>query len=487
MQAHGLLWAFMQAAGGAKHHLMLPYLTTAVNHPAAPILTMPQAASWLHQIQKAAHPPTSQLAAPAHIPFTLTTQAALGVNTSLFSFAFVVFNFLSVATTPTIAAAVSAGRRDQAGQVTYQAGAIATLLGLAVSLGLTLYSDQSLQLMGLDASDPALFEMAKGYLAIRALAAPAVLLTTVGQGAFRGLADMRSPLAITLATNLVHLALDPLLMFKMHMGLQGAALSTAASEGLAAALYLGMLWQRRDQLGLWPPPAIDLAKAGQTYIPLLRASSAVLMRTGVLLGTKTLASAVAARLGPTSIASHQVMYQLWMLSSMMVDSLAVSGQTLVAVALGRSDMRGARQISNRLLQLGLGLGGILALSLGAAAPLWPHVFTSDADVLAGINQIMPTAIVLLPVNSLVYVLDGVLVGASDFKFMMLAMVGVSSGAAGLLMMVDSQHWGLPGVWTALSVLMMGRLLTLAARYQSQSGPLPPSSAVLSSMDDVVDV
>lgn len=41
------------------------------------------------------------------------SQGALGVNTALFSFCFVVFNFLATATTPLIAAAVSAGDRQQ--------------------------------------------------------------------------------------------------------------------------------------------------------------------------------------------------------------------------------------------------------------------------------------------------------------------------------------------------------------------------------------
>ncbi len=81
----------------------------------------------------------------AHAQPHHTAQAALGVNTSLFSFAFISFNFLSVATTPTIAAAVSAGRRDAAGEVTWQAGAAAAALGVAVSAGLLLYSDQALQ------------------------------------------------------------------------------------------------------------------------------------------------------------------------------------------------------------------------------------------------------------------------------------------------------------------------------------------------------
>jgi Na+-driven multidrug efflux pump len=76
----------------------------------------------------------------------------------------------------------------------------------------------------------------------------------------------------------------------------------------------------------------------------------------------------------------------------------------------------------------------------------------------------------------------VLTGASDFRFMALAMLGVSASATGLLLMVDSHHWGLQGVWAALGALMVGRLLTLATRYQSSSGPLPPVGAVLDSVD-----
>jgi Na+-driven multidrug efflux pump len=49
------------------------------------------------------------------------------------------------------------------------------------------------------------------------------------------------------------------------------------------------------------------------------------------------------------IAAHQVLTQLWMLSSFLLDSLAVGGQTLVAVHVGR-DAAAAREISDRLLE-----------------------------------------------------------------------------------------------------------------------------------------
>jgi hypothetical protein len=56
---------------------------------------------------------------------------------------------------------------------------------------------------------------------------------------------------------------------------------------------------------------------------------------------------------------------------------------------------------------------------------------------------------------------------------MKAMVGASAVATSMLVMVEPSGAGLEGVWSALAVLMVGRLVTLGWRYQSVSGPLPP--------------
>eukprot|EP00878_Enallax_costatus_P012975 GHUV01013552.1.p1 GENE.GHUV01013552.1~~GHUV01013552.1.p1 ORF type:complete len:468 (+),score=125.24 GHUV01013552.1:726-2129(+) len=404
--------------------------------------------------------------------------AALGINTSLFSLSFVVFNFLATATTPMVAAAVSSHNSKAAGETVWQATSLAVLLGVLVAAGLVTNGTSLLTLMGADSSQQHMQDLALQYLLFRAVAAPAVLLVTVGQGVFRGIQNMRAPLAITVATNAVHLVLDLVLMFSLGLGIKGAAISTALSEWLAAGAYGWLIWQRRDLLGLWPLPHVQMHEVKQRFLPFLQAGSAVLMRTGSLLGTKTLATAVAARCGPSAVASHQVLMQLWVLASMLVDSLAVSGQTLIAVNLGKGECAEARQLAERLLQLGLGLGIGLAAVLGFSSPFWPQMFTTDDGILGQIRELVPLAVLPLPVNALVYTLDGVLVGASDFGYLMTAMVGASAVAASMLVMVEPSGTGLEGVWAALAVLMVGRLATLAWRFQSEKGPLPPSSVQL---------
>lgn len=406
--------------------------------------------------------------------------AALGVNSALFTFSFLVFNFLATATTPLVATALAEGDDRRAGTVTIQAMLLATLFGTGLTAGLTFGANQALILMGADpSSSPEMFSLAKDFLLIRALAAPAVLLMTVGNGTFRGLQDMRTPLTITLATNAINFCLDTVLILGLGWGVKGAATATSVAEWIAAIAYLSLLYRRKDQLGgLEIHNAVNsssLSAAAADMAPFLKAGGAVLLRTAMLLGTKTLASATAARIGPTSIASHQLVMQLWLLSSLIIDSLAVAGQSLVAVEKGRGDIFTARQVSNRLLQLGIGGGALLAAGFWAAEPYIPGIFTQDAGVTSAAEAILPLAVAMLPINSAVYVFDGILVGASDFKWMAGAMVIAAATAVGLLMGVEPMELGLTGVWGALAVLMAGRLATLVWRYQSPNGPLPPNS------------
>ena len=105
--------------------------------------------------------------------------AALGVNTSIFAMAFVVFNFLAYGTTPLVARAVGRGDRAGAGDVVMQAFLLAALVGGTATLLLELLAVPIVSLMGAggELRDPAL-----SYLRIRALAGPAVLLVTAGHG-----------------------------------------------------------------------------------------------------------------------------------------------------------------------------------------------------------------------------------------------------------------------------------------------------------------
>ncbi|TVR58980.1 MAG: MATE family efflux transporter, partial [Gemmatimonadales bacterium] len=324
--------------------------------------------------------------------------AALGVNAALFSMAFVVFNFLAYGTTPRVARAW--GRRDPVavGTAVAQALTLAVGVGVLATAILLAAAGPLVSLMGAtgELRDPAL-----AYLRIRALAGPAVLIMMAGHGIFRGVQDTRTPFRITLLLNLVNLVLDPLLIFGFGWGLEGAAWATLVAQWVGAGAFIWLIFgPRRDLLG--PSPHLP---SFREVLPFLRVGGELSLRTFALIGTMTLATAVATRVGTAEVAAHQVAVQLWLLLALVVDAVAVAAQALVGRYRGEGNDIALRAMTNRLLVWGLGTGVLLSLLFLAAAPWLPRLFTDDPGTVARVAAILPFVIWMQPLNALVFVWD----------------------------------------------------------------------------------
>ena len=382
---------------------------------------------------------------------------ALGVNTSIFSMTFVVFNFLAYGTTPRVGKAVGNDDRKEAGRVVVRALMLAVGAGIVALGALQALARPILMLMG--AGDE-LMAPALSYLRIRALAGPAVLLITASHGAFRGYQDTRTPMVVTLGFNVVNAGLDPLFIFVFDWGLVGAAAATAIGQWVGALTFLYLLLQaRRDELGIelrWPDP--------HTLVPFLKVGRDLFLRTASLVGTMTLATAMAARVGVTAVAAHQVAAQLWTFLALLVDALAVAAQALVSKHLGADDRETAWEVSHRLVQWGLAVGGGLGLGFWALRPVLPGFFTDDPETVQALLDVYFFVVVLQPLNGLVFVGDGLYMGAEAFPYLAKAMIGTALAAAVVLLLVNLMGWGLVGVWWGITTLMVGRLVTLAGPY-----------------------
>jgi MATE family multidrug resistance protein len=382
---------------------------------------------------------------------------ALGINASVFSMTFVVFNFLAYGTTPRVGRHVGEGDREEAGRVVLRAFLLAVGAGAVALAALQLLAVPILRLMG---AGDRLLGPALDYLRIRACAGPAVLLITAGNGAFRGYQDTRTPMVITVAFNVVNVALDPLFIFTFGWGIAGAAAATAVAQWLGALAFAWLLLvQWRDRLGI--PLTVP---ALRTLGPFLRVGRDLLLRTAALVGTMTLATAVAARVGVTAVAAHQVAAQLWLFLALVVDALAVAGQALVAKHLGADDVATARGVGDRLVVWGLGVGCALGVGFFLLQPLLPAFFTDDPAVAAAVLGIFPFVALLQPLNGLVFVGDGLYMGAEAFGYLAKAMLASAAAAGAVLLLVVPMGWGLAGVWWGITALMGVRLLTLGVPY-----------------------
>jgi len=388
--------------------------------------------------------------------------AALGVNAAIFSMAFVVFNFLAYGTTPRVARAWAAGDREGTGRAVMEALTLAVVVGVFATAVLLAGGGVFVHLMGAtgELRDPAL-----AYLRIRALAGPAVLLIMAGHGVFRGMQDTRTPLRITLGLNLVNLVLDPVLIFGLGWGLEGAAWATVAAQWAGALAFVRLiLGPHRAILGdrLRVPRPREI-------VPFLRIGTALSARTFALIGIMTLATAVATRSGTVDVAAHQVAVQLWLLLALVVDAFAVAAQALVGRYRGEGNPAALRVVGDRLLFWGAGSGVLLAATFFVLAPWLPRIFTDDATILAGVAAVLPFVIWMQPLNALVFVWDGIFMGAEEFRFLARQMFLSAGAAAAVLLLVLPMGWGLAGVWWGIVTLMAVRALTLGFRYWWREG------------------
>ncbi len=234
------------------------------------------------------------------------------------------------------------------------------------------------------------------------------------------------------------------------------------------AQWVGALWfvylilgSRRRELGIRPrvPGLAEIR-------PFLRIGGELALRTVALIGTLTLATAVATRLGTVQVAAHQVATQIWLLLAMIVDSLAVAAQALVASYRGAGDESMARRASKRLLEWGLVSGLALAGLFFLLAPILPRLFTDEPAVLEVIGQIFPFVVAMQPINAIVFVWDGVFMGAERFRFLAIQMTVSAACAAIIILLVIPLGWGIAGVWWGIVALMVVRAITLAIGYRN---------------------
>jgi len=122
-----------------------------------------------------------------------------------------------------------------------------------------------------------------------------------------------------------------------------------------------------------------------------------------------------------------------------LDALAIAAQALIGKGLGEGDLEGVRAVLRRCIQWGIGAGAVLGVVTVALSPFAAALFTSDPSVAALLP--LPLAIVGLgaPLGGYVFVLDGVLIGAGDARY--LALTGLINVAVFVPLAIAAAAWG----------------------------------------------
>jgi putative MATE family efflux protein len=383
--------------------------------------------------------------------------AGLGVASTLLTTAVSIFVFLAYATTAAVARRVGAGDLQAAIRQGMDGIWLAFLLGAAVIALVLPTADLLVDLFG--ASNTAA-PYATTYLRISALGIPAMLVVLAATGVLRGLQDTRTPLYVAVAGFVANAALNAGLVYGAGLGIAGSAWGTVIAQWGMAAVYLVVVVRGAHRQGASLRP--DLAGIRTSA----RAGVPLLVRTLSLRAILMIATAVAARLGDADIAAHQIILSLWSLLAFALDAIAIAGQAVIGRYLGADDAEGARQACRRMVEWGIAVGVVLGALVVITRPAFLPLFTSDSLVKEAALPALVIVALSQPVCGIVFVLDGVLMGAGDGPYLAGAMLATLAVFAPVALLVPSLGGGLTALWAAMTLMMTVRMLTLWLRARS---------------------
>src|SRR6516225_7115576 len=361
--------------------------------------------------------------------------------------------FLAYGTTAAVARQLGAGNRRAAIQLgidgLWLAGGIgATVLAAGIPLAPLI-----VHAFGASAAVTA---GAITYLRISLLGAPAMLAV------LRGLQDTRTPLAVAVCASAGNIVLNAIFVLGLGWGLAGSAWGTVVVQNAAALVYLAVVARGARRAGLALRPDGAGVRGAAT------AGASLVLRTLSLQVVLVVTTALATRMGNAAIAAHQIAFRIWTLLALALDAIAIAGQAITGKYLGAGDVAGARSATARMIAWGAVYGVVFGALILAARPFLPGLFAAAPPVAGLLLDVLLIVALLQPVAGVVFVLDGVLIGAGDQDYLALAGLVTAAVFGVAAACVHVLHGGLVALWLAVSVWLAARFVTLTLRARGSA-------------------
>ncbi|MFJ6300948.1 MATE family efflux transporter [Pseudarthrobacter oxydans] len=388
--------------------------------------------------------------------------AGVGLASAVLHTAVGLMVFLAYSTTPAVARAIGDGQLGKALAAGRDGVWLALLLGVVLAVAGFLAADPLVGLLGADGEVRA---FAVDYLRWSMPGLVAMLLIFAGTGLLRGLQDTRTPLVVATAGFALNIVLNLWLVYGLGWSVTGSAVGISVAQWAMAGVYLLIVRRNAVRSG------VGLLPSWRGIRSMARVGSWLMLRTLSLRIAILATVVVVTSQGAVNLAAHQLAMTIFSFLAFALDALAIAAQALIGKELGASNAGKARLLTGTMVRWGLGFGAVTGLLLAVAAPWAGALFTSDPQVRSALALALWVLAAGQPLAGYVFVLDGVLIGAGDARY--LALAGVMNLAAYVPMLAAVALLGAGGgaglawLWAAFALgYMAARAVTLGLRARS---------------------
>ena len=391
----------------------------------------------------------------------VTPLAGLGIASAVLQTIVGLMVFLAYATTPAVARRFGAGDPTRAVSVGIDGMWLA--LGIGAVLALAGYLATPF-LVGLFGASPEVAADAETYLGLSMWGLPAMLIVFAATGLLRGMQDTVTPLWIAGLGFGANALLNWLFIYGFGWGIGGSAFGTVVAQWGMVAAYVVVIGKLARTHAASVRPHREGVRGSA------RSGGWLFLRTLSLRAALLATVFVATTLGTEELAGWQVAFTIFSTAAFALDALAIAAQALIGKGLGAGDTGEVQRTLGRTVAWGAWFGVIVGAVIGALSGVIGLVFTGDPALAALIQPALIVLAVAQPVCGVVFVLDGVLIGAGDAKYLAIAgVLNLVPFVPALIVLAMLSVGGAAGLaWLSVAffgIYMLARLATLGWRVR----------------------
>jgi len=337
---------------------------------------------------------------------------AVGIASMIFNFLYWNFGFLRMGTTGITAQAF--GENDTTKIRDTLGRALLLSIGLAFLIVFLAYPIQQISFSGMQVL-PSQADMVKDYYYTRLWAAPATLSIYACTGWFLGMQNAWYPLLVTIAVNVINIAVSYYCVVHLGLEVKGVALGTVIAQYCGVLLIIILILYKYKNLlhGL----QIKILTQWLELKKFLLINRDIFIRTICLTFAFAYFYRSSSTQGETILAVNLILLQFLNWMSYGIDGVAYASESLVGKYKGAQNYTQLKKVINKVIVWGAIFALIYTFIYYFFKRPLVQVFTSDNTLAATTEQYMYWVAILPLFAFLSYIWDGIYIGLTASKSM----------------------------------------------------------------------
>ena len=301
-------------------------------------------------------------------------------------------------------------------------------------------------------------ELINTYISIRVFSVPAELVTYILVGFYLGIQKTKISSLLIVTLSVLNIMFSSFFVLSMNLGIFGVALGTLIASYITVIIFLLFTYNyivKKFKI----LPNFNRIIVHSKILKLLNINLDIFIRTIVLTFSFLWVTYLGSKLGEDYLAVNIILMQFIILAAFFLDAYAFSTEGIVGFTIGRRNKNFFLLVVKNSIQISFFTSLVISILFFIFFKQIINIIT-DVEILRFISyKHFIWVIIIPPVASFCYQLDGIFIGASQTKEIRNAMI-ISVASFIVISIHLTKQFGNHGLWLSLFLFMILRSLTL---------------------------